>query len=97
MSDSESNTDTDDASTDNEDDYKRTTLYLRPGVKRNYERWQKRLELDHVLVEDAYKREVHEAIIAVALNNTDEFIDRLNERVDDPEKFEEMVKNLARV
>lgn len=81
---------------DSDDDYKRTTLYLRQDVKRQYERWQLRLELEHTLVEDAYKRELHEALIAVAMNNPDDFIEYLTECVGDPDKFEVIIEELAK-
>jgi hypothetical protein len=77
------------------DEYKRTTLYLRESVKRHYERWQLRLELEHTLVEDAYKREFHEALIAVAMNNSDEFTQHLEDCVDDPEDFEVAVEEIS--
>lgn len=66
-----------DASTPDEDAYVRATLYLQNDTKRSFERWMKRLELDHRIVEDTPKQERYDTLIQLAMEHEDEFIDAL--------------------
>lgn len=71
----------DSQTTDNEpapkEEYERATLYFKKSTKRQFERWLNQMELDHNAVFDAEKREQHEALIHVAMNNEEEFVERL--------------------
>jgi hypothetical protein len=80
------------------EEYKRTTLYLRDEMKRDYERWFGMLELnlldfDSSIIETAEKREMHEAMIATAMLHSDEFISLLKSRHYDSDEFDQEVES----
>ncbi len=55
------------------------TFYLQAGTKRGLNRWLKQLELDHLEVENADRRHQYEAIVRLAMEHEDEFIDKVEE------------------
>lgn len=60
-----------------EEEYTRATLYFQKSTKKTFERWLSRMELDHDIVFESEKRQRHEALINVAMNNEEEFLERL--------------------
>lgn len=60
-----------------EEEYERATLYFQKSTKKSFERWLSRMELDHDIVFESEKRQRHEALINVAMNNEEEFLERL--------------------
>lgn len=62
-----------------EEEYSRTTLYFQKPTKRSYKRWMNKMELKYDIVFDSKKRLLHEALINVAMDNEDEFIETLEE------------------
>jgi hypothetical protein len=87
---------------DNEYEYERATLYLRPAVKEQYDNWGSLLKLNMYPVDSSLVgkkqckvRELHEAIISVAMNHPDELMESLELRHHEPERFTEHVKNLV--
>ena len=57
-------------------DFERVTLYTRN--KEEFQRTIKQLELENLIVEDAGKREIHEAILKEARENPDNWIQHLS-------------------
>lgn len=55
------------------------TFYLKPETQRAVKRWLKRLELDHREVEESLRHHQYEAIVMLAMENEDEFIDKVDE------------------
>jgi hypothetical protein len=87
---------------DTEYEYERATLYLRPDVKEQYDNWGSLLKLNMYPVDSSLVgkkeckvRELHEAIISVAMNHPDELMESLELRHYEPERFTEHVKNLV--
>lgn len=62
-----------------EQEFEQVTVYLKEDTKREFERFLKRLELEHLVVEDATKSQEHEAFIRVAMSHPDEFVESLEE------------------
>jgi len=88
-----------DGDSEDETEYERTTLYLRPWVKKDYERWYSLLELnmlecDSKIVDYSQKREMHEALVATAIENSEDFIKNLENRCNDEERFERNLDDL---
>jgi hypothetical protein len=57
-------------------DFERVTLYTRN--KEEFQRAIKRLELENFVVEEAERREIHEAILKEARENPDGWIQHLS-------------------
>lgn len=55
------------------------TFYVKGGTKRNLNRWLKRLELDHRAIENSQRHHQYEAIVQLAMENEDEFIEKVSE------------------
>lgn len=53
-----------------------TTLYLPEETRRDLRRFLKRLTLDYPDIEDAQKRELHAALVQVAMNQSEAVADR---------------------
>lgn len=64
-----------------EEEYEQATLYFQETTKREFQKWMNRMELDHNIVFDSEKRQRHEALIQVAMNHEDEFVEQLREIV----------------
>lgn len=57
-------------------DFERVTLYTRS--KEEFQRTIKRLELENIVVEEAERREIHEAILKEARENPENWIQHLS-------------------
>lgn len=55
------------------------TFYLKASTKRSVNRWLKQLELDHREIEDAQRHHQYEAIVQLAMEHEDEFIELVDE------------------
>ena len=55
------------------------TFYLKPETQRSVKRWLKRLELDHREVEESLRHHQYEAIVMLAMENEEEFIQRVDD------------------
>ncbi|KTG07841.1 hypothetical protein AUR64_02080 [Haloprofundus marisrubri] len=74
---------TDDASSTEEvPEWVPTTLYLPEETRRDLRRFLKRLTLDYPEIEDAQKRELHTALIQVAMDRPEAVADRTEELSD---------------
>lgn len=65
-----------------EESYKRATFYFRESLKKEFERWLKMKELEHpetVDHDEIERRDQHEAIIRVVMENEDLFLDYIEE------------------
>lgn len=64
-----------------EEAFIRATMYFQETTKRDFERWLKRLELEHPEIDsdnpDLSRRMQYEALIHVVMNNEEEFIERV--------------------
>lgn len=61
--------------TDDQPDYQPTTIYLPEAQRTELRRYLKRITLDFPEIEDAQKRELHTALITVAMEHPEEVVE----------------------
>lgn len=64
-------------------DYHPTTIYLPKETRKEFRRFLKRLTLDYPEMEEAEKRELHTAFIEAAMNQSEHFIEQMEENVNE--------------
>jgi hypothetical protein len=62
-----------------EEDYKRKTIYLQENTKKKFNLWLNQMESEHEFVYDSGRKQQYEALIHVAMNHEDEFLDELQD------------------
>lgn len=60
-----------------EEEYEQVTMYFFRPTKQKFRRWMKKMELNHDSVFDSNKRPRYEALVRVAMDHEEEFVEEL--------------------
>jgi hypothetical protein len=87
------------------DERKRATIYLDYRYKDGFQKWLDLLKLNMypgvdseiAARDDTQRKEMHEAMVMTAIANSTEFVNNLEKRREDPEKFKDEFERLMKV